>query len=66
MESPLETGSQTPQGPHVVILGGGIIGLSTAAALLCSRASIVANLNITVVAAAFSPDTTSGTCRKSH
>lgn len=47
-------------GPHIVVLGGGVIGLSTVSALLCSNAEIVSQLRITVVAKDFSPNTTSG------
>ena len=52
------TGTQND--PHIVILGGGVIGLSTAAALLCSKDDLVSQLKITVVAKEFSPNTTSG------
>jgi glycine/D-amino acid oxidase-like deaminating enzyme len=45
---------------HIVILGGGVIGMSTAAALLCSPGDIP-DIRITVVAEEFSPNTTSGT-----
>lgn len=52
--------NESSKGPHVLIIGAGIVGMSTAAALMCSNASIVPNLRITVVASEFSPDTTSG------
>lgn len=53
--------SEKQKSVHIVVLGAGVIGLSTVTALLCSKDAMVANLKITVVAKEFSPNTTSGT-----
>lgn len=61
MAATVKASAGTVEGPHIVVLGGGVIGMSTAAALLCCQNEIVPKLRITVVADEFSPNTTSGT-----
>jgi D-amino-acid oxidase len=59
MASDSKGGSETNNGPHIVVLGAGVIGLSTAAAILCSSSEITSKIRVTVVSADFSPNTTS-------